>query len=43
MLAKIYLYADDAKLYKHVRDSGNADLLQQEINNILRVGPTGGF
>jgi len=34
ILAKIYLYADDAKIYKHVRDSGDADILQQEINNI---------
>ena len=34
ILAKIYLYTDDAKLYKHVQDSGDADILQQEINNI---------
>ena len=34
ILAKIYLYTDDAKLYKHVQDGGDADILQQEINNI---------
>jgi len=36
MMAKISLYADDAKLYKHVRDSGDADILQQEINNNIQ-------
>ena len=34
ILAKIYIYADDAKLYNHVRDSGDVSILQREIKNI---------